>query len=215
MSQATSDEIRLMAKPLSKIESVILGMFFGLLPLVFCLLTTLVITDILFGAEVFGPWFLLSLVPGIIIDCLFLKKWVRKAYQINNKALAAIYLFYSVVALGMGMGVPIFNFALGITAGVYAARRTHFAGTDEERRKQYFKKTAVFSAVVMALMCCLITLWAIAGQMIGARYETPFLSFTFTVPVFFAVVFTGGAVLVLLQYWLTSLAARVAFKLWR
>lgn len=215
MSQATSDEIMLMAKPLGKIESVILGMFFGLLPPVFCLLTTLVITDVLFGAEVFGPWFLLSLVPGIIIDCLFLKKWVRKAYQINNKALTAIYLFYSVVALGMGMGVPIFNFALGITAGVYAARRTHFAEVDEETRKQYFKKTAVFSAVVMVLMCCLITLWAIAGQMIGARYETPFLSFTFTVPVFFAVVFTGGAVLVLLQYWLTRAAARVAFKLWR
>ncbi|MHC4632600.1 MAG: hypothetical protein ACYS9C_15225, partial [Planctomycetota bacterium] len=101
------------ANMISKIESVILGTFFGLLPLVFCLLATLVITDILFGAEVLGPWFLLSLAPGIIIDILFLKKWVRKAYQINTKALAVIYLFYSVVALGMGMGVPIFNFALG------------------------------------------------------------------------------------------------------
>jgi hypothetical protein len=201
-------------KIMSKVESVILGMFFGLLPLVFCLLATLVITDILFGAEVFGPWLLLSLAPGIIIDIVFLQKWVRKAYEINNKALAAIYLFYSVVALGMGMGVPIFNFALGITAGVYAARRAHFADSDEETRKQYFKKTAVFSAVVMAFMCCLITLWAIAGQMIGYRFKTPFLSFTFTVPVFFMVVFTGGAVLVLMQYWLTGLAARVAFKLW-
>ncbi|MHC4464394.1 MAG: hypothetical protein ACYS30_23640 [Planctomycetota bacterium] len=160
-------------KIMSKVESVILGMFFGLLPLVFCLLITLIMTDILFGTEVFGPWFLLSLAPGIIIDCLFLKKWVRKAYQINTKALTVIYLFYSVVALGMGMGVPIFNFALGITAGIYAARRTHFAGSDEERRKQYFKKTAVFSAVVMVLMCCLIMLWAIAGQMIGYRFETP------------------------------------------
>jgi hypothetical protein len=200
---------------MSKIESVILGMFFGLLPPVFCLLTTLVITDILFGAEVFGPCFLLSLVPGIVYDCIFLKKWVRKAYQIDSKALAVIYLSYSVVALGMGMGVPIFNFALGITAGVYAARRTRFASSDEETRRQYFKKMAVFCAVVITLMCCLITLWAIAGQMIGYRYETPFLSFTFTVPVFFAVVFTGGAVLVLLQYRLTRLAARVAFKLWR
>ncbi|MHC4172201.1 MAG: hypothetical protein ACYTBX_09815 [Planctomycetota bacterium] len=200
---------------LNKIESVILGIFFGLGPPMFCLLITLVMTDILFGAEVFGPCFLLSLAPGIIIDCLFLRKWVRKAYQINSKALAVIYLFYSVVALGMGMGVPIFNFALGITAGVYAARRTRFAGSDEETRRQYFKKTAVFCAVVMVLMCCLITLWAIAGQMIGYNFETPFLSFTFTVPVFFAAVFTGGAVLVLLQYRLTRLAARVTFKLWR
>ena len=202
-------------KIMGKVESAILGIFFGLGPPVFCLLITLVMADSLFGTGVLGPWLLLSLVPGIVYDCIFLKKWVRKAYQINSKALAVIYLFYSVVALGMGMGVPIFNFALGVAAGVYAARRTHFAGSDEERRKQYFKKTALFCAIVMALMCCLITLWAIVGQMIGARYETPFLSFTFTVPVFFTVVFTGGAVLVLLQYWLTRAAARITFKLWR
>ena len=197
----------------SKIESLILGMFLGLVPPVFCLLTTLVITAILFEIEVFGPWMLWSLVPGIIIDIVFLKKWVSKAYQINNKALAAIYLFCSVVALGMGMGVPIFNFALGIAAGLYSARKMHFIGADEERRNQDFRKTAVFSAMVMALMCCLITLWAIAGQMIGYRFETPFLSFTFTVPIFSAVVLTGGAVLVLLQYWLTHLSAKLAFKL--
>jgi hypothetical protein len=156
-----------------------------------------------------------SLVPGIIIDIVFLKKWVSKAYQINNKALAVIYLLCSVVALGMGMGVPIFNFALGIAAGLYSARKMHFIGADEERRNQDFRKTAVFSAMVMVLICCLITLWAIAGQMIGYRFETPFLSFTFTVPIFSAVVLTGGAVLVLLQYWLTCVSAKLAFKLWR
>jgi len=204
-----------MVNVLSKIESVILGMFFGFVAPVFCFLATLVSASIFFGVKAIGPWALWSLVPGIIIDIVFLKKWVSTAYRINNKALAAIYLFYSVVALGMGMGVPILNLALGITAGIYSARRMRFAGADEERRKQYFKKTAVFCAVVMALMCCLITLWAIAGQMIGYQFETPWLSFTFTVPIFSAVVLTGGTALVLLQYWLTGKTAKVAFKLWR
>ncbi len=199
----------------SKIESIILGMFFGFLPVLLCVAAAGFVNVIFLEEKGIAYWALGGLVVGLIIDTIFVKSWVKKAYQMNNKILAVIYLFYSVLALGMGMGVPIFNFALGITAGVYAARRTHFAGSDEEKRRQYFKKTAVFSAVVMVLMCCLITLWAIAGQMIGARYETPFLSFTFTVPVFFAVVFTGGVVLVLLQYWLTRAAARVAFKLWR
>ena len=63
---------------------------------------------------------------------------------------------------------------------------------------------------VLALMCCLITLWAIAGEMIGYRFETPVLSFTFTVPVFVAVVVAGGAALVLLQYWLTIIAAKLS-----
>jgi hypothetical protein len=197
-----------------KIESVILGMFFGFVPIVFCFLATMVIASILFGKEALGPWVLWSLVPGIILDAIFLKKWVRKAYQINNKVLAGIYLFYSVVALGMGMGVPILNLVLGILAGVYIARKMHFLGSDEQSRNQAFRKTALFCAVVMVLMCCLITLWAIAGKMIGARFETPLLSFTFTVPIFFAVVLTGGAVLVLLQYWLTTISAKITLKLW-
>ena len=197
-----------------KIESVILGMFFGFVPIVFCFLATMVIASILFGKEAFGPWVLWSLVPGIILDAIFLKKWVRKAYQINNKVLAGIYLFYSVVALGMGMGVPILNFVLGIMAGVYIARKMHFLGSDEQSRNQAFRKMALFCAVVMVLMCCLITLWAIAGKMIGYRFETSYLSFTFTVPVFFAIVLTGGAVLVLLQYWLTTISAKITLKLW-
>jgi len=196
-----------------KIESVILGIFFGFVPIVFCFLATMVTASIFLGKEALGPWVLWSLVPAIIIDAIFLKKWVRRAYHINNKVLAGIYLFYSVVALGLGMGLPVFNFVLGIMAGVYIARRMHFVGVDEESRKQGFKKTAVFTAVVMALMCCLITLWAIAGKMMGARVETPYLSFTFTVPIFFAVVLTGGAVLVLLQYWLTRIAAKVTIRL--
>jgi hypothetical protein len=198
---------------LGKIESVILGMFFGFVPIVFCFLATMIITAIFWGKESFGPWALWSLVPGVIIDILFLKKWVRNAYHTNNKILAGIYLFYSVVALGMGMGLPILNFVLGIMAGVYAARRTHFAEADEQSRNQTVRKTARFCAIVMVFMCCLITLLAIAGKMIGYRFETPYLSFTFTVPVFTAVVLTGGAVLVLLQYWLTLTAAKITIKL--
>ena len=199
----------------SKIEALILGIFFGLLPLIFCLLTAVIGAGILFGTQVLEAWALWSLVPGVIIDIIFLRKWVRNAYQMNTKILAAIYFYYSIVALGMGMGVPIFNFALCIAAGVYAARREHFTGADEEARKRAFKRTAVFCAAVMVFICCLITLWAIAGEMIGYRVETPLFSFTFTVPVFSAFVLSGGAVLVLLHYCLTGVTARVTFRLSR
>jgi len=122
------------------IESLILALFFGLLPLVFCLLATVIIASIFFGTEVLAPWALWSLVPAVIIDILFLRKWVRNAYRMNNKILAAIYLFYSVVGLGMFMGIPIPNFFLGIMAGVYIARKMHFLGSDEEKRNQAFRK---------------------------------------------------------------------------
>ena len=204
-----------MGKFLRIIEVALLGIFFGFLPLVVCLVGTVFFAGMVFGTEVLEAWVLWSLVPGVAIDIVFLKKWVRNAYQMNSKILAAIYIFYSVIALAMGMGVPIFNFVLCIAAGVYIARKTHFTGADEHTCKQAFKRMARFCAGVMILICCLITLLAIVGQMIGYRLETPVLSFTFTVPIFFSVVLAGGAVLVLLQYQLTNIAARVTFKLSR
>ncbi len=200
---------------MSKIEALILGMFFGLMPLVICLVGTVIFAGMVFGTEGLEAWALWSLVPGVAIDVVFLKKWVRNAYQMSSKILAAIYIFYAVIAIGMCMGMPIFHFAMCIAAGVYIARKMHFVGAEEQMRKRAFKWMAVFCAAVMVVICCLITLWAIAGQMIGYKLDTPLLSFTFTVPIFFAVVLTGGAVLVLLQYWLTGAAAKVTFRLSR
>lgn len=207
--------MRVMGKILRIIEVALLGMFFGFLPVLFCVVAAGFTNVVFLEEKGIGYWALGGLCVGLIIDVMFAKRWVNRAYQMNSKILAGIYIFYSLVAIAMGMGVPIFNFPLCIAAGVYIARKMHCAGADEQMRTQAFKRMARFCASVMALICCLITLWAILGQMIGYRFETPWLSFTFTVPVFFAVVLTGGAVLVLTQYWLTAVTAKVTFRLSR
>ena len=213
--QESIRDTKMMTKILRLIENLALALFFGFIPLIICLAATVLFAVMVFGEEVLGPWTLWSFLPGVAIDVVFLKKWVRNAYQINTKILAAIYIFYAVVAIGMCMGIPIFHFAMCVTAGIYIARKMHFAEAEEQARRQAFKRMAVFCGAVMALICCLMTLWAIAGQMIGDEVETPLLTFTFTVPIFFAVVLTGGAILVLLQYWLTATAAKVTFRLSR
>ncbi len=190
------------------VECVILAAFFGFVPVLLFLLITVVIASALFGTKALGPWTLWSFAPAVVINVLLLKKWVKGAYQMSGVTLVILYLFYSIVTLGMFMGMPIGSFTLGIAAGLYSARRMQLAQADEQRRKQYFKKTAIFSASVMALMCCLITLWAIAGQMIGYRIET----FTITAPIFFVIVLTGGAAAVTLQYLVTCVAAKLAFR---
>ncbi|MFC1793137.1 hypothetical protein ACFL3Q_06075 [Planctomycetota bacterium] len=195
------------------VEYIILAAFFGFVPVLFCLLVTVIIASALFGTKALGPWTLWSLAPAIVFDAILMKKWIKGAYQMSSVTLCILYLFYSIVTLGMFMGIPIGSFTLGIVAGLYAARRMQFAQADEEIRKQYFKKTAIFSASVMVLMCCLITLWAIAGQMIGYRIETPWLSFTFTVPIFLVIVLTGCAAAVTLQYIVTLVTAKFAIRL--
>ncbi|MHC4084784.1 MAG: hypothetical protein ACYSWZ_04150 [Planctomycetota bacterium] len=205
----------MMTKILRLIETLALALFLGLMPLVICLVGTVLFTGMVFGTEVLGPWTLWSLLPGIAVDIVFLKKWVMNAYQIKSKILAAIYIFYAVITIGMCMGIPIFHFVMCVAAGIYIARKVLCTGANEQIRNQAFKQMAVFCASVMVLICCLITLWAIVGGLIGEKVETPLLTFTFTVPIFFAVVLTGGAALVLLQYWLTNAAAKVTFRLSR
>ena len=191
------------------IECVMLAVYFGFVPVLFCLIVTVIIASALFGTEALGPWALWSFAPAIAFDLALMKKWIRGAYQMSGITLGILYLFYSVVTLGMFMGLPIGSFALGIAAGLYVARRMQLTQANEQTSKRYFKKTAIFSASVMVLMCCLITLWAIAGRMIGYRIET----FTITAPIFFAIVVTGGAIAVTLQYFVTLAAAKLMSRL--
>jgi hypothetical protein len=197
------------------VECVMLAVFFGFVPVLFCLLATVVVVSVLFGTKELGPWVLWSFVPAVAIDTALMKKWLKAAYQMSGVTLGVLYLFYSIVTLGMCMGLPIGSFTLGIAAGLYAARKMQLAQADEQSRRRYFKKTAVFNASVMVLMCFLITLWAIAGRVIGYRIETPWLSITFTVPIFSIIVLTGGAAAVALQYLVTIIAAKLMFKLLR
>lgn len=198
---------------MSKIESLILGVFFGFLPVLLCVAAAGFVNVIFLEEKGIAYWALAGLVVGLIIDLIFVKSWVKKAYQMSSKILAALYIFYSIGALGFCMGMPLLNFPLGMTAGAYAARKMYHTKAGPEEFKRGVKRISTFAAAVMALICCLMALWAIAGQMIGYRVETPWLSFTLTVPIFFAVVFIGGAGLVLLQYWLTCTTARLTIRL--
>ncbi|MHC4891248.1 MAG: hypothetical protein ACYTEO_17485 [Planctomycetota bacterium] len=200
---------------MSKIESLILWMFFGFLPVLFCVAAAGFINVAFLEEKGIGYWALRGLCVGLIIDVMFVKSLVKRVYQMNSKILAALYIFYSIGVLGFCMGIPILEFPLGMAAGAFAARKMYHTKTGPEEFDRSVKKMSLFAAAVMVLICCLIALWAIAGEMIGYRFETPWLSFTFTVPIFFTVVLTGGAALVLLQYWLTSISAKLAFKLSR
>lgn len=195
-----------------KIEVLILGMFFGLVPLVASLIATVLFAAIVFGRETVGPWILWSLLPGLFIDVLLLKRWVKNAYSMNAKAVGAVYIFYSVCALGFCMGVPIGNIFLGILAGIYSGRRSSLSPGNVPNASDYFKRTAIFTAAVMVLICTLLALWAIAGQIPGSRFDSPVISFTFTAPIFWTIVIAGGAFLVLLQYRLTIIAAKITFR---
>ncbi len=199
---------------MKKLESFVIGFILGAVPVLFCFVTAWFVSAILMDEKNVPTVALSGLGAGIIINIAFLKRWVKKAYQMNNKVLSAIYIFYSIGVLGFCMGVPILNFGVGIIGGIYTARRMYHTNAITEEYELNVKKTALFSAAVMLMMCCLTGTWALVGGMIGYRFESPVLSFTFTVPILVGIVFTGGLILCLLQYWLTIIAAEITTKAW-
>jgi len=198
-----------------KIECLILGMFFGFLPLLFCVAAAGFMNIVLLEEKGIAYWALGGLCAGLIIDAVFVKRWVRNAYQMSSKVLAGLYVFYSIGVIGFCMGVPILEFPLGMAAGAYVARKMHHTKAAPQEFNRNAKKVSFFAAAVMVLICSLMALWAIAGKLPGSKFETPWLSFTFSVPIFCAAVLIGGAALVLFQYWLTRTTARMTFKLSR
>ena len=199
---------------MSKFDAIILGILFGAVPILLCLLLVVIIA---FSADwtgdEFGPYALAALGAGLVINIIFLKTWVAGAYRMSNAQLGVIYVFYSIGALGFGMGVPIFNFAVGITARFYTARKVYHIQADQVQRSRKIKKTALFTAVVLMAMCSLTGFWALIGGLIGSRFETPVLSFTFTAPTIIGCVIAGGLILCTLQYWLTIAAAKITLRL--
>lgn len=71
-----------------------------------------------------------SVTAGVVIDIRCLRKWTKGLYEADVTLMVCLYLICSLSAIGLFMGVPLGNLALGMLAGVYIGRR-HFHGARE------------------------------------------------------------------------------------
>lgn len=156
---------------------------------------------------------LLGLGLGILIDLIFLKKWVANAFNLNRAILLFIYLFYSICIYGFFMGFPVFNAAMGIVAGLYVGRRMYHQKTDSREFDRNVQVTSVFATAVMAVICLSSALLALSETNLPAQLEGMFnLNFEVTWPMIIGIIVLGGTALILSQYWLTRKAASLAFR---
>ncbi len=199
---------------MKKAEKIIIALLIIPAPVLFCMVVaalTIFICDI--KDPYAGYLGLSSIAVGVVIDIIFQKRWIKNAYEFGNIALAFGYVFYSIVAWGMGMGVPLLNFGVGVLAGVFIALKLNSSSADEHERKQKIKKCAFFTAVVLILMCCLSGFWAIIGGLVGSEFEIGAISFDFTVTIIIALTLTGGFILGFFQYWITKISAGITLRL--
>ena len=101
-----------------------------------------------------------GLMLGILIDILFLRRWVRKAYSLPVGWFVVFYLFYSVCLFGFLMGMPLLHLFMGLIGGYYVGLCLRYANKEKAAVDEAAKRTALFAAGVMALVC--LASWMVA-----------------------------------------------------
>ncbi len=90
---------------------------------------------------------------GLIVDAIFLSKWIANAYDWDLKIWMVIFLFYSMCIFGFFMGVPVVNLVLAVPAGLYMVFREAQRKMDLPVEQDWIRRTQKFTTVVFGLVC--------------------------------------------------------------
>ena len=196
-----------------KVETILLGTIFGGVFPILCFLIGWW-GSIPFVSESTIKYYALGgLLVGIVIDILYLGRWLVNAYRLNLVWMAVIYLFYSIGIYGFFMGVPVFNFLMGLFAGYYMGLRTLEEQRAPAEAEQIFKRTGLFASSIMAIACC-ASIWLAATDATTAANINGM--FALKQPLSQEVILTlsgiGGIVLVVLEFFITRAMARRAYR---
>ncbi len=154
---------------------------------------------------------LAGMLAGLVVDGLYLKKWTAKAYEIDARVWAAIYLFYSVCFFGFFMGVPAFNLALAVPAGLFSGRKAAAQRMDAAGGQRWISRTRWFTTGVLGLICVASAYFALKSPSTAADLEGMLrLPFEVTLPMIWGLIAVGGSTLLAVHWLLFTKCARVA-----
>ena len=196
-----------------KVEILFLGAVFGVIFPILCFLIGWWGGLPILPEETIRYTALAGLLVGVVIDILFLKKWIINAYRMDLKWLVVLYLFYSIGLFGFFMGVPIFNLLLGLFAGFYMGLRVADGKKPHDEAEEIFKKTAFFTSFVLVVVC-ITSLWLVGTDSSTAANINGMLALSqpLTQQSIMTVSAVGGVVFVVLEFFITRGIARWAYK---
>jgi len=195
-----------------KIEIAVIGILFGAVPVIACFLAGWWISIPLVPESQIFQWALAGIVVGLIVDLIFLKGSVRRAYSMNPLNWMVVYLFYSIGMFGFFMGVPVFNVLLALPAGFFFGGRLVQIGADSIRMKKAARYCALFTTAVLALICVASALFALASPSTASDLRgTLGLPFPVTHAMIIAIILGGGVFILAFQWWLTLWSVKRAY----
>lgn len=211
-------------KKLTSTESIIIGFVVGILcPLLLFVLfwwvsASLSIYGLLAIPESsIAMVAVVGLVVGIVLDVIYLRKWIPQFYRVNLKVMALVYLGCSAIAVASFMGLPAGNLVLGTLAGIYIGRREYHAGSRRESALKIVRKASFFPAIVIGVESLAIGLlalnedWVVEWLAAATRMDSGAIESWFGI----GLILVLCAIMMAVQFWCTSTMARIAFGLGR
>ncbi|MBN2853340.1 MAG: hypothetical protein JXQ23_11455 [Clostridia bacterium] len=155
-----------------------------------------------------------GLIAGLIVDMVFLKNIIVKAYLLKNYQLIGLYLFFSTCIYGFFMGVPVFNTAMGILAGIYMGRKMIIEKSTDINLNKKVRDVSLFTSLILFLFCISSGLIAMIDDYtalnLEGMFKLPFKVTDFHIVIMIA---SGTVFLVVFQYFLTYFTCRQVLKM--
>jgi len=185
---------------------------FGAVPVIACFLAGWWISIPLVPESRIFQCALAGLLLGIVVDVLFLRGWVRRAYSMNTWVWQAVYLFYSVGMFGFFMGVPVFNVMMALPAGVFVGRWLAHNGADSTHMQKVARQAAVFTASTLGLVCIASGAIALVNRSTASDLQRMLgLQFHVTPVMIIGIILGGGTMILALDWWLTIKSVERAY----
>ena len=208
-------------RQVSRTESIIVGSVLGLAcPLLTFVLfwwTTAVLHMCLpqVPVQVVVAAALTGLGLGIVLDIVYLKRWIKVFYSANIWILVAVYVGLCAVAVAFCMGLPAGTLLLGTGTGAYIGRRQYHSQADIASGTATLRKTAFFAASVTTTAALPIGLLALDDRGVLDFLETLLGFGQADLRGFVGVILVVGVLCLLLfavQYWCSRIAGQLAFR---
>ncbi len=147
---------------------------------------------------------------GILLDIVLLSP--KPFYLARKRVLVIVYVFLSILLLGIMLGVPVSNFLLGILAGNYYSLRYAETVLSKRRLRKNLHAVSSFATMVLLLSELIFgwLIWNDSANIIDYIYQITRIHLT--IGNLLTLILVLGSMSVALQYFITYWTAKTMYK---
>jgi hypothetical protein len=149
-------------------------------------------------------YLIVGLILGFIVDVKYLRKWIKNKYNLSNRFIIAIIIFYNICMYGFFMGFPVFNLSLSLIAGYYLGKKICCNKIPIIHHGRIINQVSTFAGFIMTLICISSGIIALNDKFTGKSLSLMFgLDYEITQTIILLITVIGGICLVFFQYYIT------------